>query len=398
VTLGIFLTGCRGGAVNAASSPTSTATPAQKSAGASVGTQAKAGVKCTDQNDYSGDSRSNAEINSIGERTGRCPPVPASAAPSVASAGSSVTFKAQRVTGPPPPKKGIDHHVVALGAVHLTMAANQTAYVVSSLHANAATVRTLVDNEVRCTWPGGIKNMVMGQNLYAGTGQNPQWEDNWIVTKFLLHPGVATTATCTTYARIASLYKQTSSVRIVGGSLRFADTSVANAVNGKPLDYEIPYGDLPVDSTHRTVRQPALPITTAPGGFHELSVFGDVDYQVCQRVGACNKTGSSTARFTLIVNQWNAGHKKICHTDSTTSSVAKTIPYAVHHAVVPLYVPHFTVSTAPGCGPVFNAYVRVDWLRGETGAVQGTAVGLPDLRGSTSTHRSAMSHLYIVPA
>ncbi|MGH3377327.1 MAG: hypothetical protein ACRDP6_21555 [Actinoallomurus sp.] len=377
--------------MNAASSPTSTATPAQKSSMAPVGTQAKPGAKCTDQNDYSGDSRSNAEINSIGERTGHCPPVPASAA-------SSATFKPKRVTGPPPPKSGIDHNVVALGTVRLAMAANQTAYVVSSLHANAATVRTLVDNEVRCTWPGGSKNLVMGQNLYAGTGQNPQWEDNWIVTKFLLHPGVATTATCTTYARVASLYKQTSSVQIVGGSLKFADTSVANAANGKPLDYEIPYGDLPVNSTHRTMRQPALPITTAPAGLHELSVFGDVDYQVCQRGVTCNKKGSSTAKFTLIVNQWNAKGKKICHTDSTTSSVTKTIPYAVHHAVVPLYTPHLKVSTAPGCAPVFNAYVRVDWLRGETGAVQGTAVGLPDSRGSASTHRSAMSHLYIVPA
>ena len=376
--------------MNAASSPTSTATPAQKSARAPVNTQVKASVKCTEQNDYSGDSRSNSEINNIGERTGHCPPVQASAAPSVA-------FKSQRVTGPPPPKSGIDHNVVALGTVRLAMAANQTAYVVSALHANAATVRTLVDNEVRCTWPGGSKNMVMGQNLYAGTGQNPQWEDTWIVTKFLLHPGVATTATCTTYARVASLYTQTSSVQIVGGSLRFADTSVANAANGKPLDYEIPYGDLPVDGAHRTVRQPALPITTAPAGFHELSVFGDVDYQVCQRVGACNKTGSSTAKFTLIVNQWDTTGKKLCHTNSSTS-LTKAIPYSVHHAVVPLWTPHFAVSTAPGCAPVFNAYVRVDWLRGETGAVQGTAVGLPDSRGSTSTHRSAMSHLYIVPA
>jgi hypothetical protein len=55
------------------------------------------------------------------------------------------------------------------------------------------------------------------------------------------------------------------------------------------------------------------------------------------------------------------------------------------------------VSKARGCAPVFNAYVRVDWLGGQKGAVQGTAVGLPDRRGSTSTHRSAMSHLYIVP-
>lgn len=314
-----------------------------------------------------------------------------------AAAAPTATFKAQRVTGPPPPKTGIDHNVVALGTVRLAMSAKQTAYVVSALRANKATVRTLVDNEVRCSWPGGSKNMVMGQNIYAGTGKNPQYEDNWIVTKFLVHPGKATTATCTTFARVASLYKQTSAVQIAGGSLKFAKTSVINGSNGKPLDYEIPYGDLPVNSSHRTVRQPAMPIANAPTGFRELNVFGDVDYLVCQAHVKCDKNGSSTAKFTLIVNQWNSKGTKVCHADST-KTVTKTIPYWVHHVVVPLYTPHFKVSTAPGCARRFNAYVRVDWLRGQTGAVQGTAVGLPDTRGSKSTHRSAMSHLYIVPA
>ncbi|CAM5706491.1 Secreted protein OS=Streptomyces tendae OX=1932 GN=GUR47_26505 PE=4 SV=1 [Streptomyces tendae] len=32
-------------------------------------------MKCTDQLNYAGDPRSNAEINSIGEETGTCPPV-----------------------------------------------------------------------------------------------------------------------------------------------------------------------------------------------------------------------------------------------------------------------------------------------------------------------------------
>ncbi|TDD73718.1 hypothetical protein E1293_30530 [Actinomadura darangshiensis] len=315
-----------------------------------------------------------------------------------ASAALSATFKPQQIIGPRPPATGIDQNVVALGTQRLAMTANQTVYVVSALRANEATVLTLVDNEVRCTWPGGSKNLVMGQNIYAGTGANPQWENTWIVTKFLLHPGVATTATCTTYARVASLYKQPSSVQIAEGSLRFADTSVANAANGKPLDYEMPYGDLPVDSSpaHLSVRQPALPITTAPDGFRELSVFGDVNYTVCRADVTCNRKGASTAQFTLIINQWNKDGTATCHKDASTT-VTKKIPYAVHHAVVPLYKPHFKVWTTPGCGPVFNAYVRVDWLGGEAGAVQGTAIGLPDLRGSTSTHRSAMSHLYIVP-
>lgn len=313
-----------------------------------------------------------------------------------AVSATSVAFKGRRVLAPPPPKKGIDHNVVALGTVRLKMTAKQTAYVVSRLRANKATVRTLVDNEVRCTWPGGGKNMVLGENLYAGTGKNPKLEDIWVVTKFLLHPGKATTAACTTYARVASLYKQKSAVQIVGGSLAFADKSVANAANGKPLSYDLPYGDLPVDSGHRHVRQPALPVTKTSAGLRELNVFGDVNYQVCQRKG-CHKTGASTARFTLIINQWNKAGKKPCQTSSTTS-VVKTTPYAVHHVVVPLYKPHFKVSKASGCAPVFNAYVRVDWLNGEKGAIHGTAVGLPDFRGSKSTHRSAMSHIYIVPA
>ncbi len=314
---------------------------------------------------------------------------------SAASAATAVTFTTQRIIGPPPPKSGIDQNVVALGTAQLKMAAHQTTYVVSSLRAKAATVRTLVDNELRCQWPGGSKNMVMGQNILAGTGKNPQWEDTWIVTKFLVHPAKPTTVTCTTYARVASLTTQRSAVRIAGGSLRFANKSVKNAANGKPFSYEIPHGDLPVDSKHH-VRQPALPITKASAGLHELNVFGDVDYQVCQRNTTCNKSASSTARFTLIVNQWNSTGKKICQTSASTS-IVKTVSYGVHHAVVPLYKPHFTVKKARGCAAVFNAYVRVDWLRGNKGAVQGTAVGLPDRRGSAAKHRSAMSHLYIVP-
>lgn len=319
-----------------------------------------------------------------------------SASAASAASATSVAFKPRRLIAPPPPKKGIDHNVVALGTVRLKMTAKQTTYVVSRVRANKASVRTLVDNEVRCTWPGGSKNLVLGQNVYAGTGQNPKWEDIWIVTKFLLHPGKATTASCTTYARVASLYTKRSSVQIAGGSLAFANKFVGNAANGQPLSYEMPYGDLPVDSKHRSLRQPALAKTKTPA-FRELNVFGDVNYQVCQRNVACNKKGSSTARFTLIVNQWNSTGKKVCQSSSTTS-VVKTTPYWVHHTVVPLYKPHFKVSKAKGCAPIFNAYVRVDWLKGERGAVHGTAIGLPDFRGSKATHRSAMSHIYIVPA
>ncbi|MFE7072738.1 hypothetical protein ACFU96_21910 [Streptomyces sp. NPDC057620] len=44
-------------------------------AGKPSGTPAESDTKCTDQVDYAGDPRSNAEINSIGEDTGTCPPV-----------------------------------------------------------------------------------------------------------------------------------------------------------------------------------------------------------------------------------------------------------------------------------------------------------------------------------
>ncbi|MFC9944433.1 hypothetical protein, partial [Streptomyces pratensis] len=80
VALGLALTACdNGGGDNASSSARSStvaSTPQSDTAeGKSSGTPAESGAKCTDQVDYAGDSRSNAEINSIGEDTGTCPPV-----------------------------------------------------------------------------------------------------------------------------------------------------------------------------------------------------------------------------------------------------------------------------------------------------------------------------------
>ncbi|GLY97320.1 hypothetical protein [Actinoplanes sp. NBRC 103695] len=43
------------------------------------GTPKKAGVSCTNQINYANDSRTNAEINTIGEDTGYCPPISTSA-------------------------------------------------------------------------------------------------------------------------------------------------------------------------------------------------------------------------------------------------------------------------------------------------------------------------------
>ncbi|MFC8590615.1 hypothetical protein, partial [Streptomyces atroolivaceus] len=84
VALSLALTACNndGGdnASSSASSSSATATAASTpqsdtAEGKTSGTPAESGTKCTDQVDYAGDSRSNAEINSIGEDTGTCPPV-----------------------------------------------------------------------------------------------------------------------------------------------------------------------------------------------------------------------------------------------------------------------------------------------------------------------------------
>ena len=96
VALGLALTACGNsgdggdGDVNVDAAPTATATSTAQSptaddrtatGGASSRTPAAskpdqgAGEKCTDQVNYAGDPRPNAEINSIGEETGTCPPV-----------------------------------------------------------------------------------------------------------------------------------------------------------------------------------------------------------------------------------------------------------------------------------------------------------------------------------
>jgi hypothetical protein len=310
-----------------------------------------------------------------------------------AHAATSVTFRPATIMAPA--NTGVlDHNVVALGTVKLTMSPTQTAYVVSKMHVNAATQITMADNEVRCTWPGGGKNVVMGQNLYPRGSSAPQWEDIWITTRFLVHPGVAAEVTCTTYIRTASTAAPASTLNVVEGSLAFADSSVDNTIAGTPAQFSLPYGNLLVDATHE-VRQPALDkFEIAPGSTH-LSVFGDTQYQACYSTG-CPTNGASKAKYTLIINQWKRGGG-LCHTDSTTATVTKTTPQQVHHQVVPLHHPNFEIRTGNDCAPIFNAYVLVQWQEGSNGAVQGVAKDLPDFRGSTSKHRSDMSHIYAVP-
>ncbi len=91
VTVGLALTACdtndadkaapstatsTSAATSTPQSPSSTAKTAPGSAHSKPsGTPRQPGVKCTDQINYVGDPRSNAEINTIGEETGYCPPV-----------------------------------------------------------------------------------------------------------------------------------------------------------------------------------------------------------------------------------------------------------------------------------------------------------------------------------
>ncbi|MEV6481378.1 hypothetical protein [Streptomyces sp. NPDC051576] len=108
VAAGLALTACDPGVATSATSATgsatssaqsnttSTSTPSAKSGQTSTtatgsGTAKKSGVSCTNQINYAGDSRSNAEINSIGEKTGYCPPVSTSGS-GTADAGDHSTI------------------------------------------------------------------------------------------------------------------------------------------------------------------------------------------------------------------------------------------------------------------------------------------------------------------
>jgi hypothetical protein len=318
-----------------------------------------------------------------------------------AATATSVTYVPTRIWGPGADDRGTipsgapDHNVVALGSVSLSMAAGQTAYVVSTMLANGATQTSLFDNEVRCSLPGGTsKNMVIGENVYkAGSGQ-PDWEERALTTRYLVQAPTAGTVTCTGYARVASQSNDGTYVQLASGSLRFADSSVDNDVNGNAVQASVPRGLAKVDSANPTVRVPAIDQFELASGPTKLSVFGDTEFVVCHST-TCGKT-ETRARFTLFVNQWKADGTTLCQTQYATP-VIKTMSYWVHHHYIPLHLPDFTIQTANGCAPKFNAYVKVDWLSGETGAVQGVATPLEDSRGSTTTHSSDMSHAYVVP-
>ncbi|VVJ18601.1 Uncharacterised protein [Amycolatopsis camponoti] len=312
-----------------------------------------------------------------------------------AQAATSVTFTPRTVTSPHETQ-----YVAALGSVQLAMTAGQTAYVYSTLRANNASNTTLIDNEVRCVSTSGwTKNEVLGQNVLIASADAPaSLRDIGVTTRFLVHPGAAGTVTCTTYLRSADLGSGNSTVRLVSGELKFADTSVANTTAGTPPqadDGDTPSGRvIALNSAAPTVREPATEVfETAP--VTGLSVFGDMELMACYPEPAnydC-PVNSMTARVTLFVNQWKADGT-LCKSDASASETA-VVRRDVHHLVVPLNT-HFAAATGNGCVPKFNFYVKTDWLSGSTGAVQLAASGLPDAVGSTATHNDAMSHAFAV--
>lgn len=309
-----------------------------------------------------------------------------------AMAATSVVFKSRTLSAP----TGKVHSVVALGSIALNVTANQTSYVESVMRVNAATYRVLVDNEVRCTGPGGwSKNMVIGQNVYA-SGARP-WDDVRLTTRFLVHPGAAGVVKCTTYARGASLGHSNESVRLFSGSLRFATVRVTNSTTGAPIQSSV-YRGRPLTPKTPTVREPATGMFNVPSGKTGLSVFGDTEFQIdCTKANppGCGVADTTTARFTLYVNQWKSDGS-LCYSDYV--SVTKKLSYAVHHAYVPLHFPNFTISKSRGCIPRFNSYVRVDRVGGMNGTVQGIARGLTATSSPTSPkHNADMSHIFVVP-
>lgn len=317
-----------------------------------------------------------------------------------AQAATSDTFTPQTILAPGLPEGGgVDHNVTPVGTISLNMTATQTAYVVSKMRVNNATIRSLFDNEVVCQGPGGwSKNMVIGENVYDTNSGSPL-EDMTLYTRFLVHPGVAGTVTCTAIVRGNSLNANDATYRLVSGYIMFADTSVTNATNGQPVQSSVSvgphWGVHGLDAGLPVVRLPALDYFTLPSTVRGLNVVGDVELMICRPKTPCDKYGSAMVKFTLVVNQWKSDGT-LCTTDSSVK-VTHDVPYWVHHKYVPLNKADFAVSTAPGCIPRFNAYVKAEWLGGETAAIQGPALDLTDSRGSTTKHDSDMSHAYVLP-
>ncbi|PZF83913.1 hypothetical protein [Jiangella anatolica] len=320
--------------------------------------------------------------------------------PVAAQAATFVSFTPRTILAPGLPTEeeggGVDQNVTPVGTISLTMTASQTAYVVAKMRVNNATIRSLFDNEVVCSGPGGwTENMVIGQNVYDRTSGSPN-QDVTLYTRFLVHPGVAGTVTCTANVRGNSLSNDDATYDLVSGYLQFADTSVVNDALGEPVQSGVSAGVYGMNATHREVRLPALDYFTMPAGVTNLNVVADSVLMICYPSTSCDKYGSSQVKFTLFINQWRSDGT-LCKTDSSVQ-ITHDVPYWVHHKYVPLNKPDFAVSDAPGCIPRFNAYVKAEWLGGQLAGIQGTATDLVDSRGSSGTHDSHMSHAFVLPS
>ncbi|PSL52858.1 hypothetical protein B0I31_111145 [Saccharothrix carnea] len=305
------------------------------------------------------------------------------------------TFTPQTISVPKQVQPVV-HSVTPVGTIWLDMTATQTAYVVSKMRVNDATIRSLFDNEIVCQGPGGwSKNMVIGQNVYDLNSGSP-YQDVTLYTRFLVHPGVAGRVTCTANVRGNSLSTTSAATyRLVSGYLTFADTSVVNAADGQPVQSSVSAGVHALKGG--TLWLPNLGYFDLPSTVQGLNVVGDVNLKVCHPDGPddpCDRYGSAQVKFTLFINQWKSDGT-LCKDDSSIQ-VTHNVPYWVHHKYVPLNKADFTVSTAPGCIPRFNAYVKVEWLSGQTAGIHGTA-NLTDSQGSTTKHDSDMSHAYVLP-
>jgi hypothetical protein len=220
-----------------------------------------------------------------------------------AQAATSVTFTPQTMSLPKLPDSGVVQSVTPVGSISLNMTATQTAYVVSKMRVNNATIRSLFDNEVVCRGPGGwSKNMVIGQNVYDTNSGSPL-QDVTLYTRFLVHPGVTGTVTCTANVRGNSLSPTSDATyRLVSGYLMFADTSVTNATGGQPVQSSVsPEGRI-LSSDNRVARLPALDYFTLPSTVQGLNVVGDVELMICWPGTPCDKYKTAEVKFTLFVN------------------------------------------------------------------------------------------------
>lgn len=285
---------------------------------------------------------------------------------------------------PPPGWKGLQK-VVPLKTISTQLAAGATAYLYSELTAYNSAHANLIDNEVRCSGVGK-GDVVLGENvLPAG---DPARTRITIVNRFLVSANSAGTLTCTLYLRTTSTALEptpgATSRETVEGEIRFASTAVREDVNGAAMQVSLPAGNVPV---YDRVYQPVLD-RTMPAGNSQVAVIADVEYHRCYDSRNCPNT-FSTARFTLFAN---TGPGASCPS-APIAQYSETVLRGVNHAAIPLYT---IVQLTPGCNELY-AYVRTEYSGGDVGSVGGAAE-LTDSTGSTSTHPSAMTHMFAVPS